>query len=128
MMDTTHDMRLPCWVTSANGHEQFPIQNLPVGIFAPRGGRPRGGIAIGDSILDVGRLAGRLPEGDAKTAAAAAAGETLNPFLALGARYRRALRLAVSELLSAAAAPARLRELVHGAKDCTLCMPVEIGD
>jgi fumarylacetoacetase len=129
MMDTTHDLRLQCWVASANGHDQFPVQNLPFGIFAPEGGRPRGGIAIGDSILDVGGLVtSELLDGDAKAAAAAAAGETLNPFLALGGRYRRALRRAVSELLSAAAAPARLRELVHGAKDCTLCMPVEIGD
>jgi fumarylacetoacetase len=129
MMDTTHDLRLQCWVTSANGHDQFPIQNLPFGIFAPDGGRPRGGIAIGDSILDIGGLlTGDLLDGDAKAAAAAASGETLNPFLALGGRYRRALRLAVSELLSTPAAAARVRELLHAAKDCTLYMPVEIGD
>jgi fumarylacetoacetase len=128
MMDTTHDMHLPCWVTSANGHEQFPIQNLPVGIFAPRGGRPRGGIAIGDSILDLSRLTGRLPEGDAKTAASAAGGETLNPFLALGAGYRRALRLAVSELLSAADAEAGMRDLLDPANECTLFMPAAVGD
>jgi fumarylacetoacetase len=129
MMDTTHDLHLQCWVTSANGHDQFPIQNLPFGMFAPDGGRPRGGIAIGDSILDVGGLlTGELLDGDAKVAAAAASGETLNPFLALGGRYRRALRRAVSELLSAAAAAARVRELVHAAKDCTLYMPATVGD
>jgi fumarylacetoacetase len=129
MMDTTHDLRLQSWVTSANGHDQFPIQNLPLGIFAPDGGRARGGIAIGDSIVDVGGLmAGELLDGDAKAAAAAASGETLNPLLALGGRYRRALRRAVSELLSAPAAAARVRELVYPAKDCTVYMPVEIGD
>src|ERR1700737_4074747 len=123
-VDKTHDLHFQCWVTSANGHDQFPIQNLPFGIFAPDGGRPRGGIAIGDSILDVGGLlTSDLLDGDAKAAAAAASGETLNPFLALGGRYRRALRRAVSELLSAAAAAARVRELVHAAKDCTLYMP-----
>ncbi|MDP9012486.1 MAG: fumarylacetoacetase [Pseudomonadota bacterium] len=127
-MDTTHDIHLPCWVESANGHEQFPIQNLPLGVFAPRGAGPRGGIAIGDSILDLGRLSERLPPGDAKTAAAAASGATLNPLLALGGRYRRALRRTVSEILSTGAAEENTRELLYAAGECTLYMPAAVGD
>ena len=57
MTDATHDEHLRSWVESADRHAEFPVQNLPFGIFAPAGGRPRGGIAIGDSILDVGGLA-----------------------------------------------------------------------
>jgi fumarylacetoacetase len=129
MMDATHDMALQCWVESANGHPQFPIQNLPLGIFAPRGGRPRGGIAIGDSILDIDALAtGRLLKAEAETAALAASGETLNPFLQLGGEYRRALRGAVSALLSTHDAAPELRALLHAAKDCTLYMPAAVGD
>ncbi|HWJ35487.1 MAG TPA: fumarylacetoacetase [Steroidobacteraceae bacterium] len=128
-MDTTHDLNLPCWVTSANGHDQFPIQNLPLGIFAPHGGKPRGGIAIGDSILDIGGLlTGYLSDADARTAAAAASEETLNRFLALGGKYRRALRHAVSHLLSTADAAADMRALVHPANECTLYLPAAIGD
>jgi fumarylacetoacetase len=128
-MDATHDIRLTSWVTSANGHAEFPIQNLPLGIFAPAGGRRRGGIAIGDSILDVGALgAAGLLNGAAKIAAAAAAGESLNPLLALGGPCRRALRCAVSEILSAAEPPAGVRGLIHTAQDCTLHLPAEIGD
>ncbi|HEX6012108.1 MAG TPA: hypothetical protein VFY87_09980, partial [Geminicoccaceae bacterium] len=52
-LDTTHDPGRQSWVASANGHPDFPIQNLPLGVFAPSGGRPRGGIAIGDEILDL---------------------------------------------------------------------------
>ena len=129
MMDATHELGLTCWVESANGHDQFPIQNLPLGIFAPADGPRRGGIAVGDSILDVGGLlACGLLEGDAKVAASAASGSTLNSFLALGGRFRLALRRRISELLSDAGDAARLREFVHLAKDCTLHLPAVIGD
>ena len=42
------------WVDSANGHADFPIQNLPLGVFVPPGGTARGGVAIGDEIFDLG--------------------------------------------------------------------------
>ncbi|KAH8076532.1 fumarylacetoacetase [Aureococcus anophagefferens] len=43
------------FVASANGHDQFPIENLPLGIFshAPSGRDARVGVAIGDSVLDL---------------------------------------------------------------------------
>ena len=53
MIDETHDRARQSWVASANGHAEFPLQNLPFGVFSPAGGAPRGGIAIGDDILDV---------------------------------------------------------------------------
>ena len=129
MMDGTHDRGLECWVASADGHDQFPIQNLPVGIFAPGDGRRRGGIAIGDSILDVGGLlAGGLLTGDAAVAASAASGDTLNPLLDLGGRFRVALRRRISELLCDPRAGAHLHGLLHAAKDCALYLPADIRD
>jgi fumarylacetoacetase len=128
-MDATHDPGLRSWVASANGHAEFPIQNLPVGIFSPPGGPRRGGIAIGDAILDVGGLhRSGLLTGDARAAADAAAGETLNPLLRLGGRYRRALRRAVSELLCAREAAPALSALLYAAEDCALHLPAAIGD
>ncbi|MGA2190380.1 MAG: fumarylacetoacetase [Steroidobacteraceae bacterium] len=129
MMDATHDCRLPCWVPSANGHDQFPIQNLPIAIFAPAGGQPRGGIAIGDCILDVGGLAAAgVLNGDSQVAAVAASAQTLNAFLALGSQYRRALRRAVSEVLSRANPAPTVRRLIHRAADCALHLPAAVGD
>ena len=52
-LDQTHDPKLASWVASANGHADFPIQNLPLGLFSPGGATPRTGIAIGDAILDL---------------------------------------------------------------------------
>ncbi len=81
------------WVASANGHADFPLQNLPLGIFSPPGGRPRAGVAIGDSILDLeALLATGLLQGDAATAALACEGGRLNGFFALGRQPRLALR------------------------------------
>src|SRR5438874_12825343 len=107
MLDETHDAARQSWVASANGHSEFPLQNLPFGSFSPPGAtvpdaRPRGGIAIGDRILDLrAALAAGLFDGDAATAAEAASGATLNPLMALGAGPRRALRRQVFALLAA---------------------------
>lgn len=135
MPDPTHDPALRSWVDTANGHADFPIQNLPLGIFSPPGGgAPRGGVAIGDMILDL-TAAAALLEGDALRAAEAASGATLNPLFALGAGPRRALRAALSALLAegmvkreGAAARARLEVLLHEAASCTLHLPARIGD
>src|SRR5262252_7960496 len=102
VIDETHDPRRDSWVASARGHPEFPIQNLPFGVFSPSGGAPRGGVAIGDQIFDLkAGLDAGLFSGDAEKAASAAAGSTLNPWMALGAAARSALRRRVSSLLDA---------------------------
>jgi fumarylacetoacetase len=127
-MDATHDPKRRSFVAGANGHPDFPIQNLPFGVFAPAGGAPRGGVAIGDSILDLAALAtSGLLSGEAQRAADAAAGATLNDFLALGAGPRVALRAALSELL-AAGSPHAQKLTLHEAARCTLHLPARIGE
>jgi fumarylacetoacetase len=129
-LDSTHDPALRSWVTSANGHADFPIQNLPLGIFAPRGGAPRDGVAIGDEILDLAAAhAERLFAGEAARAAAAASGTTLNQLFALGASPRRALRQRLAALLSEGApARARLQTMLHRSSECAMHLPARIGD
>ena len=46
MIDATHDPGLRCWVDSAEGHSEFPVQNLPFGVFSPPGGAPRDFVEI----------------------------------------------------------------------------------
>lgn len=99
--DWTHDPSRKSWVETANGGEtDFPIQNLPVGCFRRLGEAPRGGIAIGDQIVDLAAVveAGLLT-GDAARAAGAASGEDLLPLLAMGQEAGAALRKGVSALL-----------------------------
>ena len=86
--DATHSPKLKSWVESANvpGCE-FPIQNLPFGMFRPKGARkpPRPGVAIGDRILD---LAAISPHQD------------LNELAAKGRSTWKALRRELSRALS----------------------------
>jgi fumarylacetoacetase len=128
-LDLTHDSQLSSWVAESKEHRDFPIQNLPFGVFTrpAHPGQPRGGIAIGDSILDLRTLhAANLLPPEAQTACLTASGPTLNPFLALGPGPRVALRRAVSYLLSDASPPRP--ELLHLASNCTLHLPCAIGN
>ena len=132
MIDATHNARLRSWVASANGHPDFPIQNLPLGIVSPPGAGPRAGVAIGSMILDLAAArAAELFEGEAARAVEAMAGGTLNAFFALGTGPRMALRARLSALLAegnAERARARLEPCLHPTEDCTLHLPARIGD
>ena len=93
MIDETHDPRRESWVASARGHAEFPIQNLPFGVFSLRGGAPRGGVAIGDKIFDLrAGLEAGLFSGDAATAAEA--GGRIDPEPADAARQGSSPRFA----------------------------------
>ncbi|MDE3217722.1 MAG: fumarylacetoacetase, partial [Gemmatimonadota bacterium] len=59
--DRTHDPALRSWVASANAPDtDFPIQNLPFGVFRRlgAGARPSVGVAIGDRIVDLAAVVG----------------------------------------------------------------------
>src|SRR5204863_7889990 len=139
MIHNTNNQARQSWVASANGHSEFPLQNLPLGVFSPPGrtapdAAPRGGVAIGDMIFDLrAALDAGLFSGEAATAAQAASGPTLNPLMALGAGPRRALRLQVFALLAADGAGRAKSEpladkLLHRASDCWLHLPAAIGN
>jgi len=134
MIDATHASELRSCVESANGHEEFPIQNLPIGVFAPGGQRPRGGIAIGDMILDLGATAdaGLLTEAAALAARTAGTG-ALNAYLLLGSAQRLALRHQLSMLLRHDS-PRRkdladaMRPLLYPAAECEMHLPTQVGN
>jgi fumarylacetoacetase len=134
MIDITHSASRGSWVASANGHADFPIQNLPLGVFTPPGGAARGGVAIGDDIFDLATaLELGLFDGPAAQAAKAASGATLNALFALSREARVALRHRVSDILDAdgkdrARIEALRARLIHRAGDCRLELPAAIGD
>jgi fumarylacetoacetase len=129
-LDHTHDPKRQSFVASANGHPDFPIQNLPLGVFSPAGGAERVGVAIGDSILDLpAAYDAGLFEGEAAMAAETTSGPALNWLFELGAGPRRALRARLSDLLAAGSpAQAQLEKLLYPAACCTLDLPAVIGD
>jgi fumarylacetoacetase len=123
-IDATHDPALRSWVESAQRHGEFPIQNLPLGIFSRPGEQPRPGVAIGDRVLDLSALAALLPREIVPTLASG----RLNEILALPPAAREALRRTLSALLSEEAHRARVEPHVHDASACMLHLPVEVGD
>ena len=134
MIDDTHSPGRRSWVASANHHADFPIQNLPLGVFTPPDGATRGGVAIGDDIFDLAAaLEIGLFDGLAANAARAASGTTLNPVFALGRDAGLALRRRLGEILDADG-PDRPRyealrsRLIHRADACRLELPATIGD
>jgi len=134
MIDETHSPARRSWVASANQHADFPIQNLPLCVFAPPAGAARGGVAIGDEIFDLAAaLELGLFDGLAARAAQAACGAALNPLFALGREARVALRRRLGDILDAdgrerAKIEALRSRLIHRADDCRLELPVAIGD
>ena len=134
MIDETHAPGRRSWVASANHHVDFPIQNLPLGVFTPPSGGARGGVAIGDDIFDLAAaLELGLFDGRAAQAAQAASGATLNALLALGREARLALRHRVVEILDAdgrdrARIEALRSRLIHRGADCRLELPATVGD
>src|SRR5688572_31982030 len=97
-LDETHDPARQSWVESAYGHSDFPIQNLPLGVFSIGNGEPRIGVAIGDMILDLNGLSvGDLLDDHWRLALSLG---HLNAWFAHGAKDRAALRRRLSDLLS----------------------------
>ena len=125
MLDETHDPKRASWVESANGHADFPIQNLPLGVFSGENG-PRIGCAIGDRILDLRGMAeaGLLDD----RWLPALSQPALNDWLALGRGEGRALRRLLSDLLSAEAQRAAIEPHLVDRIKATMHLPCVIGD
>ena len=114
----THNPKLKSWVESANDPaSDFPIQNLPFGVFRRKGSReaPRGGVAIGDRILDLAAVG-------LKT------GPNLNRLAAAGRPAWRQLRKVLSLALSDPAKAKRFSRFLVPMKKAELFLPVHIGD
>src|SRR5688500_852249 len=135
-MNETHDPKLRSWLDSANSSEtDFPIQNLPFGIFTRSGAveiSAQVGVAIGDSILDVtAAVTGGLLAATPGTVACRSS--ALNALMALDVAERSSLRSALSELLRAGsdlgAKALTLREsILIPMRLAELHLPVAVGD
>ena len=134
-VNDTHDPGLESWVPGARVRDtDFPIQNLPYGVFARRGdGAARVGVAIGDQILDVAaaRELG-LFRADVADVAARCGAPALNALMASTPAELSALRGAVSDLLDSDGSRDAAREaagaILVPMRDAEMRLPAEIGD
>ena len=125
-VDETHDTARTSWVGGAEAGSDFPVQNLPLGIFSEAKGLRRPGVAIGDYILDLAAIAeaGLLDEewlDDFKQ-------PVLNAWLARGPAAHRELRHRLSELLSDQRYRDDLEVHLIGQSEVRMHLPCLIGD
>jgi len=113
-------------------NSDFPIQNLPFGIFSPPGEAPRAGVAIGEKIADLEALFENgyfeglgFENGDFS-------GPFLNPMMMRGKQAVRSLRNRLADLFDAEGGYSDQRDEIASAlfnqSECKMHLPVEVGD
>jgi fumarylacetoacetase len=132
-LDETHDPRTRSWVASANQTGcDFPIQNLPFAVFR-RGDSTeelRGGVAVGDQIVDLAALAGRnLFQSLAADGIRAGAGSTLNALMQRGPEVWNAVRRALFDALrEGSVLRSELQSCLVPQREAQYALPAHIGD
>ena len=133
---SVEDASRKSWVESANGVTDFPIQNLPFGVFSTDGEPESGrvGIAIGDQILDVrAALHEDLIGEEGRIAAHGCDSPRLNELMSLDRKTVSGLRRSVADLLDASTDVGR-RAHKHASKilvaqrSAVMHLPAEVGD
>jgi fumarylacetoacetase len=133
LLDDTHDPSARSWVASANwAGSDFPIQNLPFAEFRRRHSAEefRGGVAIGDQIVDLATLA-KIGKFESLAEAGIRAGglSSLNSLMRLGPGVWSAVRRALFESLSQGSpSRAMLQECLVAQDDAQYSLPAVIGD
>jgi len=122
--DATHQPSLVSWVDGAGAGSDFPIQNLPLGIFSTPGEQQRPGVAIGHYILDLAAIADLLDEEWRDDLAK----PVLNAWLSRGPADHRALRERLSELLSDERYRGDMEPSLIGQSEAKMHLPCVIGD
>jgi fumarylacetoacetase len=124
-------MALQSFIDVPSGSD-FPLENLPFGVFSPPDAEPRVGVALGDFVVDLSVLeaekhisiVGQSP---------VFARDALNTFLALGRPAWQQVRKTLQHLLAAENPTlrddSRLRQRVfHSRTEVTMHLPARIGD
>ena len=135
-MNETHDPSLTSWIESANSPDtDFPIQNLPFGVFSRRGeAERRVGVAIGDKIVDIGEsLSANLWAGEARDVARWCDRPNLNELMGAPRDSLSRFRARLSELLAGSPGDeGAINPLPPGVlvqmSDARMHPPADIGD
>ncbi len=129
-IDDTHAPDRRSWLAAANApHTDFPIQNLPFGVFRRAGSIDAGriGVAIGDCILDLSGIAAGL-ERDVEDAVVLLSASSLAPLMGRDPQLWRTLRAALVRLLEAGS-PGQVVAEPHlvAMTDAEMLLPVRPG-
>ncbi len=129
-MSKANDPSLWSWVTVPAGSD-FPIQNLPFGIFQTKDLSPRVGVAIGEQILDLQAIAEAGLLNSISFDKSVLSKNILNSFIALGKHTTNAVRERSSELLNADNQELQANDVLRNKalikqSDARMLMPVSV--
>ncbi|MGH7651348.1 MAG: fumarylacetoacetase [Gemmatimonadaceae bacterium] len=135
-MNKTHNPALTSWIGAANAADaDFPIQNLPFGVFSRKGDTERRvGVAIGDQIVDVGEsLSANLWTEEAREIARYCDRPDMRDLMRAPRESLSLFRARLSELLSGEPGDdSAINPLPPGAlvpmSEAVMLPPIEIGD
>lgn len=132
IMIKANDPSLKSWI-AVEANSDFPIQNLPFGIFKTQSSSPRIGVAIGDQVLDLAILNKLGFLDNLKIDNSVFTNQYLNDFIALGRQTTAAVRERISNLLNADNAELRdnkeaQAKVLHYQSNVQMLMPVRVGD
>jgi len=122
---------LSSWVAVPLGSD-FPIQNLPFGIFKTKGEKPRVCSAIGDYVVDLAKVNDLAFFADLEIPKSIFYNQYINDFMALGKDVTRAVRDRLSEILDENETKWNSREMAkhifYKMDEVELLIPIQIGD
>ncbi len=123
---------LKSWIP-VDKNSDFPIQNLPFGIFRTKDLLPRVGVAIGDYVLDLAELKKTGVFNTLKFDTNVFSKSSLNDFISLGKKTTNAVRQRISKLLEERNPELRddektKKKVLHKMNEVEMLLPVEIGD
>ncbi|OFY87264.1 MAG: fumarylacetoacetase [Bacteroidetes bacterium RIFCSPLOWO2_12_FULL_35_15] len=131
-MIKANDPSLKSWI-EVDPKSDFPIQNLPFGIFKTQSSSPRIGVAIGDQVLDLAILNKLGFFNNLHIDNSVFTNQYLNDFIALGNNTCRNVRQRISDLLNADHAELRdnkeaQAKALQYISNVQMQLPVKIGD
>lgn len=130
MLDPTHSPQASSWVDGADTHPDFPVQNLPFGVFSSGDAHHRIGVAIGNFVLDLPASCRQLElSAEWRDAVQTTLSlPTLNALFELPSDARKALRLAVFRLLTDRAKAPVVSPFLVAAAQCDMHLPLAVRD
>ncbi|MFL6733165.1 MAG: fumarylacetoacetase [Sphingomicrobium sp.] len=124
ILNETHDPARKSWVGGSEARSDFPVQNLPLGIFSTAGEQRRVGVGIGDYILDLAGIADLLDEDWRQYFEQ----PVLNAWLARGPEAHSELRRRLSDMLSEERFRDAVEQHLVGQSEAVMYLPCLVGD
>lgn len=123
---------LNSWI-AVSSDSDFPIQNIPFGVFKTAEKSPRVATIIGDTVIDLAELAKAGYFSDLEVDTTVFSQSYINDFMALGKKAARAVRDRISDLFEKNNADLAgntqvLANVLHNVKEVESLLPVRVGD